>query len=223
VANFIRNESVEYLKGFRLEIVRRNRIRRVVSELNKRRRIQARKIDILCNDIIASQRNFLNKLKIMSLQIEFYEALILTSDLESVLDCAADTIEALTGGANIAVWIGGSFSCHIFDEQELTSEQADLIESCFTREIANEIYKSCRCMKLEELFEIGLPESDIFSKLSVTAIPLQDIYQKGFILIYHTATRPITPQEIGHVATLVPGLSRAIKACQKSVHPAEKS
>ncbi|MDO8302023.1 MAG: hypothetical protein Q7T18_02165, partial [Sedimentisphaerales bacterium] len=59
-----------------MEIVRRKRIRRIVSELNKRRRVQSRKIDILCNDIIGSQRNFLNQLKAMSAQIGLYESLI---------------------------------------------------------------------------------------------------------------------------------------------------
>jgi hypothetical protein len=206
-----------------LEIVRRNRIRRVVSELNKIRRIQRCKIDILCNDIIGSQRNFLNQLKAMSLQIELYESLIGNADIESIFNDFIDTVQNLIGGISIAIWIGNSFETHAFYEQEYTSEQTDLIESCFNSEIADRIYKSRRCIELEELFEIGLPESDVFSKLSVAVIPLQDICHQGFILIYRSANLPIRLQEINDIAVLVPGLSRAIRSRQKATQPADRS
>jgi hypothetical protein len=205
-----------------LEIARKNRIRRVVSELNKQRRLQSRKIDILCNDIVASQRNFLNQLKIMNLQIGLYESLIGEHGIEHVLDEAADTIETLVGGANIAIWLANGFESHVFDEQEFTSEQTDLIESCFNGELADKIYKSHRCMELEELSEIGLPEAEILTQLSAAVIPLQDSCQQGFILIYRAAARPITPQEIDTVALLIPGLSKAVRACYKALQPAKK-
>ena len=205
-----------------MEIARKNRIRRVVSELNKRRRLQSRKIDILCNDIVASQRNFLNQLKIMSLQIGLYESLIGEFGIEHVLDEAIGAIEALAGGANIAIWLGSGFEAHVFDEQEFTSEQTDLIESCFTSEMADRIYKSRRCMELDELSEIGLPEAEILTQLSAAIVPLQDSCQQGFILIYRAASRPIRPQEIDTIALLVPGLSKAVRACYKAPQPAEK-
>jgi hypothetical protein len=199
-----------------LEIARKNRIRRIVSELNKQRRLQSRKIDILCNDIVKSQRAFLNQLKIMSLQIELYESLIGEHGLEHVLDEAANAIGTLVGGANIAIWLGSSFESHVFDEQEFTSEQTDLIESCFTSEIADKIYKSRRCMEIDELSEIGLPQAEILTKLSAAVIPLQDICQQGFVLIYRTSDRPIKPQEMDDVAVLVPGLSKAVRVCYKT-------
>jgi hypothetical protein len=158
----------------------------------------------------------------MSLQIELYESIIGESNVEHVLEAAVDAIENIVSRMNTAVWLGSGFETHVFDEEEFTSEQTDLIESCFTNEIAERIYKSRRCMELEELFEIGLPESEIFSKLNAAVVPLQNINQQGFILIYRPALRPITPQEIADVAQLIPGLSKAVRACQKAHQTAAK-
>ena len=158
----------------------------------------------------------------MSLQIGLYESLIGEHGLEHVLDEAIGAVETLVGGANIAIWLGNGFEAHVFDEQEFTSEQTDLIESCFTSEMADKIYKSHRCMELDELSEIGLPEAQILTQLSAAIVPLQDTSQQGFILIYRSAARPITPQEIDTIALLVPGLSKAVRACCKIPQPAEK-
>ena len=193
-----------------------------MSELNKARRIQSRKTDILCNDIIGAQRDFLNQLKAMSLQIELYESFIGECGLETICEEAVSAIQNLTDGANTAIWLGNGFDTHVFCDTEFTNEQTDLIGSCFNSEIADKIYTSRRCMDLEELFEIGLPESEIFSKLTLAVIPLQNSYQPGFILMYRLADRPITSQEISDVAMLVPGLSKAIKACKKMHQNAEK-
>jgi hypothetical protein len=206
-----------------LEIARRNRIRRVVSELNRIRHIQSRKIDILCNDIITSQKKFLNHLQIMGIHINLFESILGENCLEHVLDAAGEAIPMLAGDASAAIWLGNSFETHVFDDQEFTSEQADLIESCLNAEFANKIYKSRRCIELEELFEMGLPESDVLRKLSAVVIPMQNVCRQGFILLYRNAGRPITQQEISNVSAVVPGLSRAIKACQKIPQTAEKS
>ncbi|MDO8301758.1 MAG: hypothetical protein Q7T18_00800, partial [Sedimentisphaerales bacterium] len=141
---------------------------------------------------------------------------------ETIFEEAANTIQDITDDANIAIWLGNAFCTHVFYEKEVTNEQTDLIESCFNSEIADRIYKSHRCMELEELLEIGLPESEIFSKLSVAVIPLQNMCPNGFILIYRLASRPITEREINDIAMLVPGISKAIKACKKIHQNAEK-
>jgi hypothetical protein len=101
-------------------------------------------------------------------------------------------------------------------------EKTELIEHCFSVELAEKIYKSRRCMDLEELFEAGLPESKIFTDLSAAAIPLQNLCHQGFILLYRDAATPITQHEIDNISMLVPGISRAIKAYQKTAQPALK-
>jgi hypothetical protein len=202
--------------------MRRNRIRRLVSALNKQRRIQARKIDILCNDFISAQKNFLKQLQIMSLQVELYESIIGESNMEHIIEVAADAMQNIVSCVNTAIWIGSGFKTHVFDDERFTSEQTALIESCFNAEIAEKIYKSRRCIELEELFEMGLPESEVLSKLSATVIPLQDIEQQGFILLYRETSQPITPQEISDIATLVPGVSKALRTCQKAHQHTEK-
>jgi hypothetical protein len=196
-----------------LEIVRKNRIRRLVSELNKQRRLQSRKIDILCNDFVSSHKNFLKQLQTMNLQIELYESLIGETNIDHVLDAAASAIQNLTGGLNTAIWLNSGFETHLYDEESFTAEQTDLVESCFTNSIAERIYNSRRCVELDELFEIGLPESQILSKLSAAAIPFCD--SPGFVFVYREAASPISKAQLSDIALLIPGISKAVKACQK--------
>ena len=159
----------------------------------------------------------------MNLQLELYESLIGESSVEHVIEDAIDSLAKVTGNASIAVWVGSGFEAHVFNEQEFTSEQTDLIESCFNEDIAERIYKSRRCIELEELFEMGLAESAVFGTLAAAAIPLQDIFQQGFILIYRSASRPITAQELNDISAFIPGLSKAVRACQKAQQTAAKS
>jgi hypothetical protein len=202
-----------------LEIVRRNRIRRLVSELNKQRRIQSRKIDLLCNDFVNSHKNFLTQLQIMNLQIELYESLLCQTNIDHVLDKAASTIQNLTE-LNTTIWLSGGFETHLYDEESFTREQTDLIESCFNNSLAERIYNSRRCIELDELFEMGLPESQVLSKLSAAAIPFCDC--NGFVFVYREAAKPITPAQLSNIALFIPGISKVLAACQKMPQPATK-
>ena len=55
---------------------RHKRVRLLVKKLNTKRKKQAQKIDILCNDFIAAQRDFIKNLKkpnaLMQLLLSFY-------------------------------------------------------------------------------------------------------------------------------------------------------
>ena len=44
------------------QVERHKRLRLLVKQLNRRRKQQARKIDILCHDLIAAHRQFMRKL-----------------------------------------------------------------------------------------------------------------------------------------------------------------
>jgi hypothetical protein len=146
----------------------------------------------------------------MILQTELYKSLIGETCIERVLESAIDTINIISKETNIAVWLDSGFKIHVFDKQGFTHEHADLIESCFNVELAKKIYKSRRCIELDELFEIGLPESETMTKLTAAVFSLQDIDQQGFILIYREIAHPIEAQDVHAVAAIIPALSKAI-------------
>ena len=156
----------------------------------------------------------------MVLQIELYESLIGENNIDRVLDTAAAAIQKLTGGANTAIWLSSGFETHLYDEESFTLEQTDIIEGCFNCELSEKIYNSRRCIELDELFEMGLPESEILAKLSGAAIPLFDC--NCFIFVYRDAAHPVEPKLLNDISLLIPGLSKAVKACRKSAQSAAK-
>ena len=60
---------------------RKKRLRLLIGKLNKERKKQAKKIDILCNDLIAAQRDFIKRLSTISFTADFCESIIGVSDL----------------------------------------------------------------------------------------------------------------------------------------------
>ena len=55
---------------------RYRRLRLLIARLNKERKKQAKKTDILCNDLIAAQRGFIKRLGTISFAADFYEAIV---------------------------------------------------------------------------------------------------------------------------------------------------
>ena len=75
---------------------RHKRLRLLIKKLNKKRKKQAKKIDILCNDFIAAQKDFIKSLKTISFIANFYESIIGITDLNSLLHTAVKLIKEKT-------------------------------------------------------------------------------------------------------------------------------
>jgi len=72
---------------------RHRRLRLLVRKLNKERKKQAQKIDILCNDFISAQGDFIKRLNTINFTANFYEAILGTTDLSSLLYTAGKLIK----------------------------------------------------------------------------------------------------------------------------------
>jgi hypothetical protein len=72
---------------------RHKRLRVLISKLNKERRKQAKKIDMLCNDLIAAQRDFIKRLSTISFAADFYKSIIGINDLDRLLSIARKLIK----------------------------------------------------------------------------------------------------------------------------------
>ncbi|MFQ6036088.1 MAG: hypothetical protein ACE5NM_09630, partial [Sedimentisphaerales bacterium] len=72
---------------------RHKRLRLLISKLNKERRKQAKKIDMLCNDLIAAQRDFIRRLSTISFAADFYKSIIGITDLSRLLSIASKLIK----------------------------------------------------------------------------------------------------------------------------------
>ncbi len=80
---------------------RHRRVRLLIKNLNKKRKKQAEKIDILCNDFIAAQRDFIKSLKTISFIANFYESIIGITDLNSLLYTAVKLIKEENADTNV--------------------------------------------------------------------------------------------------------------------------
>jgi hypothetical protein len=204
---------------------RHRRLRLLVSELNKERKKQAKKIDILCNDLIAAQREFIKRLDTISFTANFYEAIVGTTDLSTLILTAGKLIKDETPNSNVAFLLrqGESFELHMFESDQPITLEKQHLENCFTAELVSNICKSNKICTLDDMFAMGLEgKLTVLNKISAVTIPLGRLGSSlGFILIYRSSQNKLTPDELKNIAAIAPGLSRAIQSCQAFLHAAE--
>ena len=189
------------------------RLKKLAHDLNQVRHEQAKKIDILCNDMVSAHADFIKQLQTLTFGISFYESIIGHADLGSLLDAATELICQTVRDANVAVFLleTGSFELHMADDHPIDFD-ADQIESCFTPDIVHNISRANRICSLDDLYEIGLQGNiSMLSKLSIAAIPIGRYSSPaGFILIYRGAENKLTAEELQKVNAVTPGLCSAI-------------
>ena len=165
---------------------RHKRLRLLIKKLNKDRKKQNQKIDILCNDFISAQRNFIKKLGIINLTANFYESILGLTDLKELLCTTVEFIKAEIEDINITfclrqgenpilqedskMGIHDSYELHIFNsdqpaaiekgspfcEQAAKCDPTQYIESCFTQELMDNISGSNKVCTLDDMYAMGL-------------------------------------------------------------------
>ena len=86
---------------------RYRRLRLLIGKLNKERRKQAQKIDILCNDFISAHRDFITRLNTINFTANFYEAIVGTTDLRGLLYTAGKLIKDEIPDSSVAFFLLG--------------------------------------------------------------------------------------------------------------------
>jgi len=190
--------------------------------LNKERKKQARKIDILCNDLIVAQRQFIKKLDTLSFTANFYESIVGSTDLNALFYTAGKLIKDEIPDANIAFFLRqeNSFELHMFESnQPITLGKQDL-KNCFTPDLVADICKSNKICTLDDMFAMGLQGNlTRLNKVSAATIPLGRLGSSlGFILIYCPSQNELAADQLNNIAAIAPGLSRAIASCQIFIH-----
>ncbi len=197
---------------------RHRRLRLLIKKLNKDRKKQNQKIDILCNDLIAAQRNFIKRLGIISFAANFYESIIGTTDLDKLLYTSVEFFKAENTDANITFFLRQeeNFELYMFEGGRPIAIEKHYIESCFTQELMDSISKSNKVCTLNDMFAMGLQGNlNELNKISVVTIPLGLLGSPlGFILVYRSSQSKLAIDEIGRISAVISGLSRAITSCQ---------
>lgn len=204
---------------------RNKRLRLLVKKLNKERKKQAKQIDILCNDLIAAQRDFIKRLKTISFIANFYESIIGKTDLNNLLHRAVELIKEKADGADITFFLrqAESFELHTFESSRAVGSEKQHIESCFSPELIDNVCASNKVCTLEDMFAMGLQGNLVeLGKTSAVTIPLDTSCPlSGFILVYRSSEKKLTADEIHDISAVTYGLSQAISSCRTFSHSSD--
>lgn len=201
---------------------RYERLRRLFSKLNKERKKQAKKIEILCKDLIAAQRDFIKRLGTIGFTANFYESIVGTTDLSALLYTAAKLIRKQIADLSVAFFLRkqDNFELHLFGSERPIVLEKQGLENCFTTELVDNICKSNKLCTLDSLLEMGLQGNPaMLNKISAATVPLDQFGTSlGFILVYRSSENELTAEELDNISAITCGLSRAIQSCQVLLH-----
>ena len=95
-----------------INLARYRRLRVLVHGVNQGRKKQAKKIDILCNDLVGAHRGLIKKVDELRFAANFYQSIIAARNLEDLLETAGSFLDNEIGGAKIVFFLrqGDSFS-----------------------------------------------------------------------------------------------------------------
>jgi hypothetical protein len=205
-------------RGFVDDKQRHKRLRLMIKKLNRDRKKQNQKIDILCNDLIGAQRNFIKRLGIINFAANFYESIIGTTDLNKLLYTAVEFFKTENTDVNITFFLRQeeNFELFMFESDLPIAIEKQYLESCFTPELMDNISNSNKVCSLDDMFAMGLQGNpNELNKISAVTIPLGLLGSSlGFILIYGSSVNKLTADEMSRISTVVSGLSRAITSCR---------
>ena len=197
---------------------RHRRLRLLLKKLNKERKKQAKKTDILCNDLIGAQRAFIRRLKTISFTAGFYESIIGMTDMNDLLYTAGKLIEADVPGADVAFFLrrAEGFELHMFENSSAVPVKKEQIETCFTQELLDSACKANRVCTLDEIFELDMHGNPTgLQGASAVTIPLSLLGASlGVMLVCRCSENKLTPEEIRDISAIVSGLSQAIVSCR---------
>ena len=197
-------------------------MRLLVKKLHKERKKQAQQIDILCNDLIAAQRDFIKRLKTISFTAHFYESTIGTTELNHLLQTTVELMKEQVDGANVTFFLRQTenFSLYTFENDQAIPFKKQQIENCFSPELIKNICASNKICTLEDMFAMGLQGNLVeLRQISAITIPLDaSCSPSGFILVYRSSEKKLTTHEIREISAVTYGLSKAIGACQRLLH-----
>lgn len=206
-----------------LDTVRYQRVRRLVKGVNKAKRVQAKKIDILCNDMVSAHRDFIERLKPLTFSVMFYESILGCTDLNTLVDRVGAMLATAVPEAGIAIFLLSreGYELHMTGQHRPIEVDAGSFEGCFTAHVVSRLSSGGRICRLPDMFEMGL-RSDLpgLENLSAASIPLSNFGRVfGFILLYRQSDHNLTSEELAKVSAIVPGLASAIEGIQTAAKP----
>ncbi|MCH7916998.1 MAG: hypothetical protein IIC50_03310 [Planctomycetes bacterium] len=192
---------------------RHARLRRMIRELNRERKIQAKKVDILCHDLVDAQRSFISRLETLRFAGAFYRSLLGVSDLTQILRTASEQIGGELPQVSVSFFLQGSEGCKEVP-YEAQATQSSRLEALLEESVCRDICSANRINSLENLLALGLQvNAGVTGKYCLATIPLScGCRPLGFIFLHQEGPDSLQAENLQHVYAVCPGFSEAIAA-----------
>ncbi len=201
---------------------RQKRLRLLVRQLNRRRKQQASQIDIVCRDLIAAQRSFLDRLQGVSFAAQFYKALLGSTDLNDLLERAGRALREELPGVGVSFFLRQSDGCelHTTPGDDAVPAEDARPEDCLPPDLVDGICKANRPCTLDDMLGMSLAGSlKRLERFAPATLPLSDLGRSlGFLFLYRRAPQVLTAWELQRVTLILCGLSQAIRAARMLLH-----
>ena len=196
--------------------LRQKRLRTMVSQLNKQRKRQAQKTDILCNDLVAGQREFIRQLGRVSFAAAFYKTMIAPANVDELLASAAALLTETVGDANVAFFVrrDDAVALSIFESDRPIAFSREQLQKSFNGQLVDDIVDANKLYSMDDIFGSALEgEHQWLKRISAFSIPLSHMGRSlGFMLIYRPIERPIRQRQVAAICDVLPALAKAIVA-----------
>jgi len=197
---------------------RHARLRLLIRKLNTERKSQAQKIDIICNDLISAQRDYIKALNRISFEASFYESLLASAGLDELLRVAAGLIEHQIPGTMVSFLLRRSerFEWHGCRTENLTSPPTEQFKKHIEEDLAVNICTLNKACNVADAYPFEYQqETEGFGKHSVMAVPLTiEKVCAGAILIWHSEESRPKQEQLADIGAVSSGLAKAIAISQ---------
>jgi hypothetical protein len=195
------------------QTTRQQRIRHLVRRVNRQRKQQARQIDILCNDLIGAQREFIRRLGTLSFATTYYRSILGVTDVETLFDKTGQSLQGLFPEAHIVFCRPGHEPWRYHADRRGPSLGDLNLEQYLDATVIASISQCNRSCDAEDMLAFGLQVNPcILAACKAVTIPITDAGRtQGFILLYHHGHAFQVP-ELAPVAAMAGGLGRALAA-----------
>ena len=194
--------------------IRYKRWRLLVRTLNRQRKKQAQQIDILCNDLIGAQRDFIRRLGVIEGTASLYQALLGQHQLTDILSACEPHIARLLPEARIALGLATEPRLEL-----LIAGAAPLLpplEQSFDTDMITQLCHLSQDCGMDELLGLGLQVNPtLLADVQMVSLPLHyGCRSVGFLLLTRRGTDPFTTTELAAIRAITGGLAQALDGCR---------
>ena len=196
-----------------------------VRRLNEARRVVAKKVDLLCNDLVGAYGELAGQLDQVRTQEGFRNLLAAATDLEQLLCHAMDWMLRQLGYSNIAVWLAGheQFQLGAYMKHTIAGDGA-LIEAMrrgLLRKVAHEGMIHLDAAQSTRV--LSSAESKLMPQQAILASHCTYLGESlAVVVLFRDGTRPFTAADAATLKSISPIFAIALAAAVRVDSPEEE-